>query len=753
MDPKDCLAIVDGTLHAEGLGAPVTIVRDCWGIPHVRAQSSHDAFFGQGYCMAQDRLWQIELIREMAYGRAAALLNRGLLGLDQQNRTLGFARLAADEWKRQSPRARSALAGYAAGINAAIATQPRPFEFEQLGHTMAPWSPVDSLAIIKLVSNGMQWATKLKLGQVSAALGPAAANALLPVVPEGANLIVPSGLRWAGRPHPFELDVARAMGEPDGVVAAGGGSNCWVIDGSKTASGSPLVAGDPHLPMSLPAQWYVVHMECPEFTAAGPCNPGYPGPVFYGHNTKVAWTMTHAQGDRWDLYRERVRRGADGPEYLYRGEWHAFQSRTEHYEVRGGDATTATVWSTRHGPVVFGDPENDDEVIAARWGLADACHDMDATLDVLHASTAAEARAGFRGYDSVSGNFCFADRAGDIGYQYAGRLPKHDPVLVPVPGWTGEHEWAGYIPKGELPAQENPECGYFITANNRTTTPDYPHYLSYMAYRFRADRLHELIDGQERFDREDMRRIQGDVTSVAARALAAIFAAAPVAAGLPEQVRALFATWDSMLSPDSAAALAFDAVCEVLTERTLRAFLARAAVKVSVTPTEERRILIDQIQGGEMIMLPAGMTWDALIGEAIASASAALAETFGDDPQTWRWDSRHEMRWRHNLGRQPELADALNLAPVGIGGDGTTVFATTPDHDKSVMAGVSYRQIFDLSDLNAAQICIPPGNSGQPGSPHYADNVERWCDVEYHPLFIDWADIDANAEARLELVP
>lgn len=753
MDPKECLAIVDGTLEVQGLDAPISIVRDRWGIPHIRAESAGDAFFGQGYCMAQDRMWQIELIRQMAHGRAAALLNRGLLGLDQQNRTLGFGRLAAEEWKRQSPRARATLEAYAAGINAAIETQPRPFEFEQLGHVMEPWSPVDSLAIIKLVSNGMNWATKLKLGQVAASLGPDAASALIPVVPKGASLIVPAGAVWAGRPHPFEEDVERAMGEPDGVVAAGGGSNCWVIHGSKTASGAPLVAGDPHLPMSLPGQWYVVHMECPEFTAAGPCNPGYPGPVFYGHNTHVAWTMTHAQGDRWDLYRERVRHGAGGPEYQFRGEWHAFESRSETYSARGGEATTSNVWSTGHGPVIFGDPAKDDEVIAARWALTEACHDTDAMLDVLHSATAAEARAGFLEYDSVSGNFCFADGAGDIGYQYAGRLPKHAPMFVPVPGWTGEHEWDGYVPKHELPAEENPERGYIVTANNRTTTPDYPHYLTYMASRFRADRLNELLGAQGRFDREDMRRFQADVTSVAARALAPVFALAPVAAGLPTQVRALFDGWDGMLAADSAAALAFDAVCEVLTERTLRGWLGRAAVKVTLTPLEERRILLDQLEEGSALMLPPGKDWPALIGAAIDEAAASLAAEFGDDPSRWRWDARHLMKWRHNLGRQPELADALNLAPVGVGGDGTTPFATTSDQDKTVMAGVSYRQIFDLANLNAAQICIPPGNSGQPGSPHYADNTERWRDVEYHPLFIDWDDIGANAEARLELRP
>ena len=325
MRPEECLAIVDGETCVEGLDAPLTIVRDRWGIPHIRAASARDAFFAQGFCMGQDRLWQIELIRQMAHGRAASLLNKGLIGLDIQNRRLGFGRLAAAEWEQQDPDARMVLESYAAGINAAIATQPAPFEFRALGHTMAPWSPVDSLAIIKLVNSGQQWATKLKFGQVSAALGPDAVNAIVADVPPGAAIIVPSGAKWAGQRHPFADDIVRAMGEPDGPVGSGGGSNCWVIHGSRTASGAPLVAGDPHLQLTLPGQWYLVHMECPEFTAAGPCNPGYPGPVFYGHNGKVAWTMTHAQGDRWDVYRERIRATAGGPEALFRGGWEPLQ--------------------------------------------------------------------------------------------------------------------------------------------------------------------------------------------------------------------------------------------------------------------------------------------------------------------------------------------------------------------------------------------------------------------------------------------
>ncbi len=753
LNPEDCLAIHDGEVSVTGLRRPVTVVRDRWGIPHIRAENEHDAFFAQGFCIAQDRAWQIELIRHMAHGRAAALLNRGLLGLDMQNRALGFSRYAEAEWKEQSPEAKATLEAYAAGINAAIRTQPVPFEFRAIGHEMAPWSPVDSLAIIKLVNSGQQWASKLKFGQVAAKLGPEAVLPLVPDVPPGSTLIVPAGARWTEEQHPFAQDITRAMGEPDGPVGGGGGSNCWVIHGSRTASGKPLVAGDPHLQMTLPGQWYVVHMECPEFVAAGPCNPGYPGPVFYGHNTKVAWTMTHAQGDRWDLYRERIRQGANGPEALYQGTWSPLTAVPERFDVRGEQPVEGRTWLTRHGPVVFGDPLVDSEVIAARWGLAEAAHDTDAMLAVLRASNAGEAAAGFRGYDSVSGNFCFADPNGDIGYQYSGRIPRRPAWLVPVPGWDGEDEWDGDVPKDELPRERNPQSGYVLTANNRTTGPDYPHYLTYVTTRFRADRLRELIDEKATLDINDVRRMQADVGSIAARELAGILAAAPVGEGAGSKLRALFAGWDGNLDGGSAAALAFDAACEALAERTLRPFYAQSGVTIAFTLFDERRIVYEQVVAQSPMMLVQDTSWDEAIANALDDAATRLEARFGADTATWRWDAAHEVRWRHNLGRGNELASVLNLAPVPVGGDATTPFNSAADRDGSVAIGVSYRQVLDMADLNAARICIPPGNSGQPGSPHYADNVERWRNVEYHPLYIDWSDIDGNSEARLRLEP
>ncbi len=750
--PEDCLAQIDGDLTVDWLDGPLRIVRDRWGIPHIQAASARDAFFGQGFCMGQDRLFQIELYRRMAHGTSAAMLNKGLLGRDRLNRRMGFGRYAALEWEAQSDQARMILQGYADGINAAIAAGPRPFEFHELGHEMEPWSPIDSLAVLKMVSSSQHWASRLRYAATAKALGAGAVNAMISDVARDATLIAPSGARWTLDAHPFADGIEAAMGEPDGIVAAGGGSNCWVIHGSRTDTGAPIVCGDPHLAIGVPAQWYVVHMECPEFTVAGPCNPCYPGPVYYGHNTKVAWTMTHSNGDRWTLYREQIRQGADGPEARWLDRWEPLTRRDEHFEVRGDDNVSATVWETRHGPVVAGDPEQDDEVVAARWGLAEPAHDFDAHMTVFTAETVAQAREGFSTLDSISGNYCFADQAGDIGYQYVGRIPRRPAWLLPVPGWDGEHEWDGDVPKDELPAEENPENGYIFTANNKTTTPDYPHYLTFGATPFRADRLREMFEATEVFRLDEMPQLQGDQTSVPLRTLAARFVAFEAADEGAQAMQALLRGWDGAMGADSPTPLVCSHVRDLLARSTVGSYLDAVPGQGPTTPMD-RTILFTQLTKDDRDMLGSFESWDAAIEDALARTAVELREHHGDDPSQWRWGDVHRMQWRHNLGRDPQLADAVNLPDVPIGGDSSTVFATSTRSGVTGDAGVSFRQIYDLSDLNAARICIPPGNSGQPGSPHYADNLERWRDVEYHPLFVQWSDIEANAEGELRLAP
>ncbi|MGI8553341.1 MAG: penicillin acylase family protein [Dehalococcoidia bacterium] len=751
--PEDCLARVEGELSLDGIDGPLRIVRDRWGIPHIQAASAHDAFFGQGFCIGQDRLFQLELRRKMAHGAAAAFLHKGLIASDRLSRTIGFLRQARREWEVQSTQARLILSAYADGVNAAITTQPAPYEFHLLKHEMEPWSPIDTLAIMKLVASGNQWATRLRYAKVAKALGLQAVLNLLPDVLPGMALITPSGARWTEDEHPLAQALATAMDEPEGTVAAGGGSNCWVIHGSRTTSGAPIVCGDPHLNIRIPAEWHVMHMTCPEFTVAGPCTPGAPGPLYYGHNTMVAWTMTHAAGDRWDVYRERIRQGPDGPAALYQGAWEPLRRIDETIELREGEPVQETIWETRHGFVAMGDPSRDDEVAAAKWGLSEPGHDFDALLSLFTAPSIAEARTAFRAYDTISGNFCFADLAGNIGYQYTGRIPRRPPYPLPVPGWDGKHEWDGSVPKEALPTDENPGTGYIATANNRTTGPDYPHFLSLAATPWRADRLREIFEQTPTFAPGDMPKMQGDLVSHVARILVARYLSVAVADPQAHAMQDLLRGWDCETGVESRAALIYMATTEQLMAQTVLAYYAKAGGNAQLPEIEQRAVLLRALRIDDRAVLNDFPSWDAAIEQALAQAAGALQAKFGIDPSTWRWGSAHWMTWRHNLGRDPELGTIFNLPDSEVGGDGATLWATQARYGRGSDHGVSYRQIFDLADLNAARILIPPGNSGQPGSPHYGDNRERWRTLAYHPLYINWPEIEANAEAELRLTP
>ena len=754
MSTTPALPQIDGELAVEGSDAPITITVDRWGVPHARAQSARDAFFAQGYCMGQERGWQIELYRHMAHGRAAALLNKGLLRIDRLNRTLGFGRDAAREWEVQSDDARMILQAYADGVNAAVAAGPAPVEFGLLEHEMQPWTPVDSLAILKMVSANIQWSTKIGNAEIAARLGVEAVQALTPDVPPDGALIAPAGASWANGAHAFADALADLEQEPGTRRGGLDGSNCWVIDGAHTASGKPLVVGDPHLAFSVPPQWFVVHMECPEFNVAGPCNPGYPGPVYYGHNTQVAWTMTHAQGDRWDVYRERIVRNGSGPEAEWLDGAEPLQRRDEVIEIRGEESVTQTVWSSRHGPIVSGDPESDDEVMAARFALADPCHDFDGLLTVLTADNIHTARDGFRRYDSISGNFCFADQQGAIGYQYTGRVPVRPAKLTPVPGWDGVHEWDGEVPADELPQDLNPESGVIITANNRTTTDDYPHYLTFSQTPYRADRLRELLRGRDDWSPEDMPQVQSDQTSLHARFIAQRVGAAELngASDSAGDLRAMLAAWDGHLDLDSAAGLLYQELCQQMIQRTVRAYFD-APGRLIASSFDELRILHEQLRSDSSLTLPDGQTWDDVIAESLAAAGEALAERHGADRSVWRYGDAHSVTWRHNLGRDPERAARFNVGDFSKGGDGNTPNNATGLVGQPADHGVSYRQIFDLANLNGARIVLPPGNSGRPDSPHYSDHIHKWLEMEYFPLYIEWADIEANAEGTLTLRP
>jgi penicillin amidase len=398
----------------------------------------------------------------------------------------------------------------------------------------------------------------------------------------------------------------------------------------------------------------------------------------------------------------------------------------------------------------MGDPLHDSEVLAARWAMSDPGFDFAGLLKLYAATTASEARAAIREYDSISGNFCFADTAGDIGYQYSGRVPRRPAYLVPVPGWDGEHEWQGWIAKEELPWQQNPDTGYIATANNRPAPADYPHYLSLGGATARADRLNEVLRSRDVWSPQDMPSIQGDLVSPVARTLVARYLSVAASSEAGRHLQDLMRGWDLSVEVDSRAALVYMEVTQQLIALTV----ASIDDDDSNAETPDRRtLLLRVLRLDDRSFLGSFASWDEAVARALEDASASLVVKYGSDEGRWRWGEAHWMTWRHNLGRDPKLADVLNLPDTPVGGDGATLWATQARYGRGSDHGVSYRQVFDMSALNGSPIVMPPGNSGQPGSAHYADSVEMWRALEYHPLYFEWADIEANAEAEQALVP
>lgn len=764
VNTEDCLAQHSGIISVSKefpIDNDIEIIRDKWGIPHIKATSSHDIFFAQGYCLGQDRLWQLELFRHLALGRASELLGEGLIRRDQQNRKLGFGRYAEIDWEAQTELSKMILQAYADGINAAATSNPLPYEFHIIGepndpHKMHPWDPTDSLAILKMVSANAQWASKLQYGKIANNLGGQAVEALIPDIPFDTSLITPAGTRWLDETHPYAIDSEVAGGEPDGIVGAGGGSNCWVIGGEKTTTGKPLIAGDPHLAISIPAQWYLLHMECPEFTAAGPCSPGYPGPVYYGHNSKVAWTMTHAQGDRWDLYREKIEFKKNNsssnqiPHSQFESKWEPLKKFNEIFNIKNSESQELEIWETHHGVVISGNPISDKEVIAAKWGLAEPTHDMDALWKVLNAKDNNDLQLALQNYDSISGNYCFADQSGNITYQYVGRIPNRPGWLVPVPGWDGKHEWKGSIPKNELPAEHNPKLGYIVTANNRTTSSDYPYYLSFSSTRFRADRLNTLMENIDVFSNESMTTLQSDILSLAHLEFVQHVASSTFSNELAQNLQARLVKWDGKMHVNSSEAVLANEARNQLAKATVEQYFNYVEGLPPLAPTSHN-VLLSEMHKNSTLMLDQFDNWDMAIEFSLLEAYKILSVKQGDNIDNWQWGEEHKITWKHNLGRDPEFRSIFDLDPIAMSGDRNTVWNVGTPLGATGMHGVSYRQILDLKDLNSALVVIPPGNSGQPGSPHYADHIENWIDVKYNPLFVNWDDVQSNKESDLRL--
>ncbi|HEY6101797.1 MAG TPA: penicillin acylase family protein, partial [bacterium] len=549
-----------GRIALEGLHGTVEVMRDRWGIPHIYAQDDLDLFFAQGFVHAQDRLWQMEFNRRAASGRLSEIFGPVTLDTDRFLRTVGLRRAAEAEAAQLGDEMTRVLQAYADGVNAYITSRRGrlPLEFALLRYVPEPWSPVDSVAFGKLMAWTLSgnWDSEILRAHLVSRFGEAGMERLMPAYPAGMPVIVPAGADY----RPFRSAVALRL-VAHAPARDGTGSNNWVIAGSRTTTGTPILANDPHLQAAMPSIWYEMDLSSERFHAAGATFAGAPG-VIIGHNAHIAWGVTNAGPDVQDLYLERF--DPDDPtRYEFKGQWEQATVVEESISVKGRrEPVLLPVRITRHGPILNGVVDGLDAFVALRWTALEPGTILGSVLRLDEARNWSEFREALKLWTVPAQNFVYADGDGNIGYQLPGRIPvraKGD-GLLPVPGWTGEYEWVGEIPFDELPSSFNPERGYIVTANNRIIPDGYQHFIAAeWDPGFRAQRIEAMLTAQPKVSPEVVADMQLDTTSLPAQAIIRSLQGVQVTEEPDASLLAELRAWDGVLAPESQAAAIYEA--------------------------------------------------------------------------------------------------------------------------------------------------------------------------------------------------
>lgn len=699
----------------------ITIRRDDYGIAHVRAGHPEAAFWGQGFVHGQDRWSQMDLDRRRAYGRLAELLGPVAVPSDQFWRPLAIRQVAAEEHRRLDTVTRAMFQAYADGVNAALARTPHP-EYRRRGWTQEPWQPEDALAVFKTRHLLMGvFERKLWWGKVARVMGPDRLLALVRAVSGDSLVIVPPGATAAGLP--VELD--RVQLPPTTSPDSQQGSNSWVLAGSRTLSGQPILAGDPHREIELPNVYYQTHLACDAFDVIGLSFPGVPGFPHFGHNRHVAWAITHTGADTQDLYLENLR----DPDV-------DFVTDTQYIAVRGQDPVAVECGRTRRGPLLS--RSLDETGLALRATALEPVPEQYACLHrMLTAPSLESLFETQRTWVDPVNNFLGADTHGHIGYLMRGRVPLRpvENLLGPVPGSDPRYQWTGFIPFPEWPTVRDPAPGVIVTANNRVTGPDYPHAIGVVfAAEHRARRIWTLLAQRPRdWAPSDMASIHLDVRPDAAVQFARWAERVAPTSALEQTVRDAMASWDGTLVAESAVPLVYNTWRQELTRRVLRGLVGPELVRDADPPVDPgagatfsrlRARLLDLWAQGDPQMVPPGTTWDEQAEAAFHQAVEALTAQYGSDPARWHWGDVHRVVVRHALS-ETGAADGLPSIDAALPGDSDSVRAASYGPTGFAVTGASVaRYVFAVGNWDAS-LWIVPGGVQEVG-PHALDQLGGW---------------------------
>lgn len=755
----------DGTVTLPGLTAPVAVVRDRHAVPHIFARTDDDAYFALGYVHAQDRLWQMDMMRRAGAGRLSEVLGDAPLRIDRAMRTFGFHRLAEASYAALAPEVQRALDAYAAGVNAWLSNRsgPLPIEFQLLGYTPEPWTPADSLVWGKLMAYQLSsnYRAELLLARLIQRLSPRQVRDLFPETPPDAPTTLAAELRH------LDFDTAwSALPPPLGPATA---SNEWVLAGTRTTTGTPILANDPHLGLGAPILWYLTRIETPDLHLAGATVPGVPFHIL-GHNDAIAWGLTTTGSDVQDLFVERID-PADPARYQTSDGSEPFQAREEVIAVKGGADVHLTVRATRHGPVISDiDPGGSaaalpgtDHVLALAFpAFAEGDTGAEAVYRLNRARDWPQFQAALRLFRAPQQNIVYADTAGNIGFLAPAWVPvrKAGDGRLPVPGWTGAYDWTGFIPFDALPRAWNPASGRIVNANNAVVGPDYPHFLTAeWEDHYRAARLHQVLDSDRLESLDSTAALQMDDVSLPARELLPLML--PVQPNNPPAVEAvdLLRRWDGRMRRDRPEPLIFEWWLRDLNRALYADELGPLFPDAwRLRPQAVRHMLAEAPEWCNDVTVKVARSCADVLRTSLDTTLDTLRQRHGDRIADWRWSREHRAPLTHQvLSRVPLLG---NLLDIGIDTDGGAytvnrgaTWIADPEAPFAHTHGAGFRGVYDLGKLEQSRFIIATGQSGNPLSPHYGDLVRPWRDGQSVTLAGSRDAVAADGLGTLVLQP
>jgi penicillin amidase len=775
---NQALAVLSGKLKAQGLQQSVEILRDRWGVAHIYAQNQHDLFFAQGFVAAQDRLFQMELWKRAGQGRLAETLGPAFLARDVNARLLRYRGDMKAEYDSYSPDTLAILTAFTDGINAYIAglgppgSPGLPVEFQLAGFSPDAWHPEDCLNRMAAFSMTGNAFSELEHAQAVSLLGAEKASQLFEFDP-AVTLDPAPGADFAGLAPSLLQNLVGSDQRIQFPARVPEGSNNWTVSGSITYSGKPLLANDPHRVIGLPSLRYMVHLVAPGWNVAGAGEPGLPG-VALGHNEHIAWGFTIFGLDQQDLYLEELN-PADPLQYKTEPGWQQMEVRHEKFGVRkptspadmrndivrdpnDPSSVDVALTFTRHGPVLWA---NGKRALALRWvGSEPGTAGYLSSLSIDRAQNWDQFESAVALWKVPSENLVYADTEGNIGEHSAGLAPiRKWTGLLPMPG-AGGYEWTGFVPVGELPHFFNPKEGFLATANHKMIPDRYPYNVGFewtSSYRITRikDVFAEARKNNHKLTLPDMAFLQNDVTSLPALEFQKLLRATPLTGD--SSLRA-FMAWDGELERKSSEAALYEVWLDQIRNALADRFIKNNAT-AQVLSGRYKDMAPDSIF--RILRVPESALFGAdpvadrnqLLAETLKTARAELAKLLGPDPSQWTWGALHVVHFRHALDQQPGAKELFDLGPLARPGDEDTTNATGMADSWDQVSGASYRQIIDLSNWDRSWVVNTPGQSGQPGSPHYSDLMPLWDAGRYFPLLYTRKAVEGETTDRLTLEP